>query len=88
LERERQLPVPDALRIAREVQAVVLGTDGAPGTRRTVVPAPMLDALRARDDIALDVSPDGRHVVIGYGVGRDEPLLVLTNWRARLTRGN
>ncbi|WP_434478304.1 hypothetical protein [Gemmatimonas sp.] len=48
----------------------------------------MLDALRARDDIALDVSPDGRHVVIGYGVGRDEPLLVLTNWRARLTRGN
>ncbi len=71
----------------REVQAVALGTDGAPGTRRTVVPAPMLDALRARDDIALDVSPDGRHVVIGYGVGRDEPLLVLTNWRERLPRG-
>jgi hypothetical protein len=47
----------------------------------------MLDALRARDDIALDVSPDGRQVVIGYGVGRDEPLLVLTNWRERLPRG-
>lgn len=40
------------------------------------------------DGSQLGFFADRRHVVIGYAVGRDEPLLVLTNWRARLTRGN
>jgi tRNA A-37 threonylcarbamoyl transferase component Bud32 len=71
----------------RKVIAVALDKAGAPSGTRTVIAEATLAALGATGELKLDVSPDGRQIVVAIPAEAASPLLVISNWRRRLPSG-
>ncbi|MCA2986937.1 MAG: serine/threonine-protein kinase [Gemmatimonas sp.] len=71
----------------RAVLAVTLDQSGTPAGTRTVIAEATLAALGAAGELALDVSPNGRQIVVAIPGDVVSPLLVISNWQRRLPSG-